>query len=72
MTDEKLERANNLKWCLEVLNTLKDIFESDTQISVNQNGTTGLTDDILSGWKEMNAEYLGDCIKDVEKEFKKL
>ena len=72
MTNEKLELANQLKWCLDTLENLKQVFQSDAQLSVNQNGTNGLTDDILTGWKELNIDYFDDCIKDVEKEFEKL
>lgn len=72
MTDEKLERANELKVCLETLEELRDTFENKEQLSVCQVGTTGLTEAILSSWKEMNIDFINAFILDVEKEFKKL
>ena len=72
MTEEKLERANELKVCLETLEELRDTFENKEQLSVCQVGTTGLTEAILSSWKEMNIDFINAFILDVEKEFKKL
>lgn len=72
MTEEKLERANELKVCLETLEELRDTFENKEQLSVCQVGTTGLTEAILSSWKEMNIDFINAFILDVDKEFKKL
>lgn len=72
MTEEKLERANELKLCLDTLKDLKETFETKPQLSVCQIGTTGLTEAILTSWKELNIDYIDECIADVEKEFKKL
>ena len=72
MTDEKLKRANDLRACLDVLKEFKEIFETKPQLSINQIGTSRLTDDILTPWKELNIEFIDECIENVEKEFKKL
>ncbi len=72
MTDEKLKRANDLRACLDVLKEFKEIFETKPQLSINQVGTSRLTDDILIPWKELNIEFINECIENVEKEFKKL
>lgn len=72
MTDEKLERANRLKEMLDALNELKSEFEA-TYVTVNNvRSVIQLPKDILDNWKELNIAYFEDCIKDAEKEFKKL
>ena len=58
MTDEKLKRANDLRACLDVLKEFKEIFETKPQLSINQVGTSRLTDDILIPWKELNIEFI--------------
>ena len=72
MSNETLEKAEKIKYCIEQLKALKAVFESDIQLSVNQIATYGLTGDIMDSWKELNVDFLDDCIKEMEKEFKKL
>lgn len=72
MTDEKLERANRLKEMLDALNELKSEFEASYVTVNNVRSVIQLPKDILDNWKELNIAYFEDCIKDVEKEFKKL
>ena len=72
MTIEKLKEAEQLNDCLETLKELKCVFETKSNIAVNQVGTTGLTDDILSAFKQMNIEYLDQWIENIEDQFKEL
>lgn len=72
MTNELLEKANQLKERLDILNELKYEFEA-AYISVNNaKNAIQLPNDILENWKELNIAYFEDCIAEVEKEFKKL
>lgn len=72
MTIEKLKEAEQLNDCLETLKELKGVFETQSNIAVNQVGTAGLTDDILSDFKQMNIEYLDQWIENIEDQFEEL
>lgn len=72
MTIEKLKEAEQLNDCLETLKELKGVFETQSNIAVNQVGTAGLTDDILFDFKQMNIEYLDQWIENIEDQFEEL
>ena len=72
MTIEKLKEAEQLNECLETLKGLKEVFKTAFNISVNQVGTVGLTDEVLSEFKQMNIEYHDKWIKNIEEQFEEL
>lgn len=72
MTNELLEKANQLKETLDALNELKAEFEASYVTVNNVRSVTQLSKDILDNWKELNIAYFEDCIAELEKEFKKL
>lgn len=72
MTIETLKKAERLNDCLETLNEMKSAFENKSYPSINQVKTTFLSNDILTSWKELNLDFINECIDSIEKEFKEL
>lgn len=72
MDRELLRHANKLVRCQEVLVEIKRVFDMCPIPSVNHVSTSGLTDELMQEWKELNQDFLAEAYNRVTKELESL